>query len=124
MPVIGTFAPSKDGYTGELRTLTLRGRVRFVANDHKSPEGAPDYRVFLGDAEIGAAWRKAKQGRTESTLRVRLDDPTWPQPVWAILYESTEDGVIRLVWRRPQTSRGAVASADRDDGRDGRSPAP
>ncbi len=124
MPVIGTFSPTKDGYAGELRTLMLRGRVRLIANDHKSLDGAPDFRVYLGAAEIGAAWRKTKQGSAESTLRVRLDDPTWPQPIWAILYEATEDGIIRLIWRRPQSPRGAVANAGKDDSREARSFSP
>ena len=49
---------------------------------------------------FGAAWRKTKQGTEETYLRVKLDDPAWPQPVWGALLEATEDSVVRLVWRR------------------------
>ena len=39
--------------------------------------------------------------RTEALSgRVRIDDPSWPQPIWAILLEATEDGIVRLIWRR------------------------
>jgi len=100
MPVIGTFSAVKDGYAGSLRTLMLNGRVTIVTNDRKDNDSAPDFRILLGATEIGAAWRKTKQGSEESYLRVRLDDPAWPQPVWGVLLEATEDGIVRLIWSR------------------------
>jgi uncharacterized protein (DUF736 family) len=100
MAVIGTFSAVKDGYAGSIRTLTINGRVKILANDRKDTEGAPDFRVSLGPTEIGAAWRRIKQGTDQSYLRVRLDDPAWPQPIWAILIEATDDGIVRLIWRR------------------------
>lgn len=100
MPVIGTFTAIKDGYTGSIRTLALSARVKFLANERKESDSAPDFRVSIGATEIGAAWRRTKQGTEQSYLRVRLDDPAWPQPIWAVLLESTEDGVVRLIWRR------------------------
>ena len=100
MPVIGTFSAVKDGYAGTIRTLTVATKVRLVANDRKEGEGAPDFRIFAGTAEIGAAWRKIKQGAEQTYLRVKLDDPALPQPIWGALLEATDDGVARLVWRR------------------------
>jgi uncharacterized protein (DUF736 family) len=102
MPVIGTFSAVKDGYAGTIRTLMVNSKVRIVANDRKETEGAPDFRIMAGSVEIGAAWRKTKQGTDESYLRVRLGDPAWPQPIWGALLETTEDGVVRLVWRRKE----------------------
>ena len=102
MPVIGTFSAVKDGYAGTIRTLALRAQVRILANDNKANNDAPDFRITLGATEIGAAWRKTKQGTEKSHLRVRLDDPAWSQPVWGVLLEATDDGVIRLVWSRPK----------------------
>ena len=102
MPMIGTFSAVKDGYAGTIRTLVLRAQVRILANDNKASSDAPDFRITLGAAEIGAAWRKTKQGTEKSYLRVRLDDPSWPQPVWGVLLETTDDGVIRLVRSRPK----------------------
>lgn len=100
MPVIGNFSAVNDGFAGSIRTLVLNGRVRIISNDRKAGAGAPDFRVVLGGTEVGAAWRKTKQGSEQAYLKVRLDDPTWPQPIWGVLLESGEAGVLRLVWRR------------------------
>ncbi|HZQ02308.1 MAG TPA: DUF736 domain-containing protein [Reyranella sp.] len=100
MPVIGTFSADKDGYAGTIRTLALNSKVRILANDRKTTDGAPDFRIMAGTAEIGAAWRKTKQGSEESYLRVKLDDPSFPQPIWGALLEATQDGVVRLLWQR------------------------
>ena len=61
MPVIGTFKAVKDGYAGTIRTLTLNAKVRIVANDRKESDDAPDFRIFAGATEIGAAWRKTSR---------------------------------------------------------------
>jgi uncharacterized protein (DUF736 family) len=100
MSVIGTFAATRDGYAGRIRTLTINSRVRIIANDRKTKEGAPDYRVVAGEAEIGAAWRIVKPGSEVSHLRVRLDDPALSKPIWAALIEPAADGVNLLIWRR------------------------
>lgn len=109
MPVIGTFKPDKDGYAGTIRTLSLNAKVRIVANDQKPSPGAPDFRVLAGLVEIGAAWRKTADDQS-SYLSVRLDDPALPAPIRAALIEKTEDGVLRLLWRRV---RPEAASAHR-----------
>ncbi|MBN9276459.1 MAG: DUF736 family protein [Hyphomicrobium sp.] len=49
---------------------------------------------------MGVAWRRTKRDTEQSYLRVRIDDPAWPQPLWGALMESTDDGVVRLFWRR------------------------
>jgi uncharacterized protein (DUF736 family) len=100
MPVIGTFSAVRDGYTGTIRTLTVSAKIQILANDRKEKEGAPDYRIMNGAVEIGAAWRKTRQGSEETYLRVKLDDPTWPQPIRGALLETSVDGVARLMWRR------------------------
>ncbi|HKJ62598.1 MAG TPA: DUF736 domain-containing protein [Hyphomicrobiales bacterium] len=100
MSVIGTFAATRDGYAGRIRTLTINSRVRIIANDRKTKEGAPDYRVVAGEAEIGVAWRIVKPGSEASHLRVRLDDPALSKPIWAALIEPAADGVNLLIWRR------------------------
>ena len=110
MPVIGTFKPDKDGYAGSIRTLTLNAKVRIVANDQKHAAGAPDFRVLAGHSEIGAAWRKTADDQS-SYLSVRLDDPALPAPIRAALIEKSDDGVLRLLWRREKRE---VAPAHRN----------
>jgi hypothetical protein len=53
MPVIGTFSAVKDGYAGTIRTLTLNIKVQLIANDRREADGAPDFRIMAGTAEIG-----------------------------------------------------------------------
>jgi uncharacterized protein (DUF736 family) len=100
MPVIGTFARADNGYTGTMQTLMLKGSVAFVANNTKSGDAAPDFKIVVGDIEIGAAWRKTKKGSDQTYLRCRLDDPAWPDAIWAILYEKADDNGLELLWRR------------------------
>jgi uncharacterized protein (DUF736 family) len=100
MAVIGTFSAVKDGYSGTIRTLTLTTKVQILANDRKQSDGAPDFLIMARSAQIGAAWRKTKQGSDQTYLRVKIDDPTLANPIWCVLFEETEDGVARLFWRR------------------------
>ena len=97
MAVIGIFSAVNDGYAGTIRTITMNARVKIVANDRKETEGAPLPR-HAGATEIGAAWRRIKQGTDQSYLRVRLDDPGWPQHMGH--HGGAEAGTVRLIWRR------------------------
>jgi len=100
MPVIGTFAATRDGYAGRIRTLTINSRVRIIANERKAKDSAPDFRVIANETDIGAAWRVVKPDSDKSYLRVRLDDPALPRPIWAALIEPSADGANLLIWRR------------------------
>jgi uncharacterized protein (DUF736 family)/MFS family permease len=82
MQLIGTFSAVKDGYAGTIRTLALNSEVQIVVNDRKESDGAPDYRIMAGAAEIGAAWRRTKRGFEKTYLSVKLDDPSLPEPIW------------------------------------------
>jgi uncharacterized protein (DUF736 family) len=98
MPVIGTFSAVKDGYAGTIRTLTMTAKVSILANDRKESEGAPDFSIMVGTAEIGAAWPKTKQGSEETTCASSSYLPA--ASIWGALLESSDDGVARLIWRR------------------------
>jgi uncharacterized protein (DUF736 family) len=96
MAIIGTFTKSDQGFQGNLATLTLKAKVN-VSPVEKTGEKAPDFRVYVGDAEIGAAWSAtSKEGK--SYLSVKFDDPSFPAPILARLVE-TEKGHA-LVWNR------------------------
>jgi uncharacterized protein (DUF736 family) len=99
MATIGSFTAGKDGYTGTIRTLTVNVKASIVANDRKASEGAPDFRVYAGRAELGAAWKAKTSGdQPRDYLSVLLDDPSFPEPIRAALFE--EDGAAFLVWNR------------------------
>lgn len=99
MATIGSFTAGKDGYTGTIRTLTVNVKAKIVANDQKKSEGAPDFRIYAGRAELGAAWRAQSNGDApRDYLSVQLDDPSFPEPIRAALFE--DNGAAFLVWNR------------------------
>lgn len=101
MAVIGTFVPTKEGgWVGNIRTLLIDVKVRFVPNDNKASDVAPAFRLFTGDSEVGAAWRKRSAGeQPRDYLSVSLDDPLLSQPISAALFESSANE-SHLVWNR------------------------
>lgn len=98
MANLGTFTADKDGFTGQLRTLTLNVKVKLVPNDKGSRENAPDFRVQAAGHDVGAAWKKTSEGGREY-LSVAIDDPSFAAPVYARLIEG-ESGTHELIWSR------------------------
>ena len=106
MANIGTFKKNGKELQGEIVTLGVQARgVRIVPESNRPNGSAPSHRIFVGRAEIGAAWSKrANEGR--DYLSVKLDDPSFTAPIYASLFED-EDGESTLVW-----SRSRKANAD------------
>ena len=105
MATIGTFKKTGNNeYTGEIVTLSLQTKnVRIVSEARATGENAPSHRVFVGRAEIGAAWSKrSNEGR--DYLGLKLDDPSFTAPIFAQLFAGEGDE-HDLVWSR-QTRRG------------------
>ena len=99
MATIGSFTTNDDGYVGTIRTLTINIKTRIVANDNKKSDSAPDFRIYAGQAELGAAWKAQSKGdNPRDYLSVLLDDPSFPEPIRAALFE--ENGAAYLVWNR------------------------
>lgn len=98
MAIIGTFTRSGSDFTGRIDTLTLSVPVKIRAVE-KDSDKAPDFRVYAGKAEfeIGAAWQKTSR-EERPYLSVKLDDPSFPAPVYASLSEV--DGKHQLIWSR------------------------
>jgi len=100
MATIGSFTKSGDGFTGSVKTLTLNVKAQIRPAD-KENEKAPDYRIFAGATEFGAAWTKtSREGRPY--LSVKLDDPSFPAPIYASLVE-VEEG-FNLIWSRARNA--------------------
>lgn len=96
MSIIGNFQKQDDGYTGSIRTLTLNTKATLRPVE-KTTEKAPDYRVFAGAVEIGAAWSTVSKAE-KPYLSVKLDDPSFAQPIQCRLI--TQDEGFALVWSR------------------------
>ena len=103
MSTIGTFTQTADGaYTGAINTLSLNVKsVAFRPNDKASPE-APDYRIFAGKVELGAAWKKTS-AEQRAYLSVKLDDPSFPREIYASLMDADEG--YNLIWSRSRSAR-------------------
>lgn len=95
---VGTFRRHDTEIRGELRTLTLCVALRFVAVFSGRGSMAPSHMIMAGEVEVGAAW-PASPG-VFGTLKVRIDDPTFPAPLVGTLSE-TDDEEMVLVWKRP-----------------------
>src|SRR3546814_13161559 len=75
MATIGTFKKtSTNEFAGDIVTLSVQARnVRIVPETSQANENAPSHRVFVGRAEIGAAWTKrSNEGR--DYLGLKLDE--------------------------------------------------
>lgn len=98
MPQIGTFARDDNGtFYGTIRTIALNLEA-VIRPSEKESEKAPDYRVFAGPIEFGAAWKKVSRESREY-LSVKVDDPSFAAPIYASLIDM-ENGEHRLIWSR------------------------
>jgi len=99
MATIGTFTKSDNGnFTGTIKTasLNLKATIRPV---DKESDKAPDYRVAAGSVELGAGWKKTSRDQRDY-LTVKLDDPSFPAPIYATLVETDTAGDYSLIWSR------------------------
>jgi len=109
MATIGTFKKSGSEFVGEIVTLSVQAKnVRIVPDDGSSNENAPSHRVFVGRAEIGAAWSKrSNEGR--DYLSLKLDDPSFNAPIYANLFDDAADEgeeTYSLIWSRARRQNG------------------
>ena len=101
MANIGTFTKAEDGtLSGFIKTLQLNTKAKFSPLDASS-NGGPDFRIFAGNVEIGAAWKRVSQ-QDRPYISVKLDDPSLPAPIYASLHEDDEPGQFSMIWTCPQ----------------------
>jgi uncharacterized protein (DUF736 family) len=106
MASIGTFKKSGTDYTGEIVTLSVQAKgVRITAEPDRTNDNAPSHRVFVGRAEIGAAWTKKSMETDRDYLSVKLDDPSFTAPIYANLFDENGGGAT-LIWSRPTKRNG------------------
>jgi uncharacterized protein (DUF736 family) len=106
MANIGTFTKTEQGFVGEIVTLSFQARNVRLVPEASTNDNAPSHRVYVGRAEIGAAWAKrSNEGR--NYLSVKLDDPSFNAPIYANLFDEEGGESYTLIW-----SRGRKANAD------------
>lgn len=98
MTTIGSFSKTPDGsFRGAIRTLALSLKAVDIRPVERTGDSAPDYRVYAGATELGAAWVVTRPGKPEC-LSVRLDDPSFAVPLNALLALSGD--AYELRWSR------------------------
>ena len=106
MANIGSFKKVGSDFQGEIVTLSLQTKgVRIAAETNRSNDNAPSHRIYVGRAEIGAAWSKrSNEGR--DYLSLKLDDPSFNAPIFANLFDDEDGEGYTLIWsRRHQAKR-------------------
>jgi uncharacterized protein (DUF736 family) len=100
MANIGSFKKSGSEFQGEIVTLSVQTKgVRIVPETNRVNDNAPSHRVYVGRAEIGAAWSKrSNEGR--DYLSVKLDDPSFNAPIYANLFDDEGGEGYTLIWSR------------------------
>jgi uncharacterized protein (DUF736 family) len=102
MATIGAFTKQADGsYAGAIKTLSLNVKQAQLRANEKSDGRSPDYRIFAGGVEFGAAWKKTSR-ENRDYLSVKLDDPSFPAPIFANLVDAEEG--YSLIWSRRQAA--------------------
>src|ERR1700682_6645643 len=99
MATLGTLPPSDNCYTGSGKTLTLNVKAKFVATEAENDK-APNFRIIAGSTEFGAAWKKTARDSDREYLSVKLDDPSFPAPIYASLVKGEGDDSFNLIWSR------------------------
>ena len=100
MATIGSFTSTSTGFTGSIKTLSLNVKARFERVENPSDKG-PHFRIFSGAVELGAAWQKHSEQSGRDYLSVKLDDPSFPAPIYATLIEVEGEEGLQLIWSRP-----------------------
>jgi uncharacterized protein (DUF736 family) len=102
MATIGTFHKQDDGsISGAIKTLTLNVKSVVLRPSEKDNDKAPDFRIFTGQTEFGAAWKKTSR-ENRDYVSVKLDDPSFPVPIYASLVDADEG--YSLIWSRSRTA--------------------
>ena len=106
MATIGTFKKSGTELQGEIVTLSVQTKnVRIVPEPNRASENAPSHRIFVGRAEIGAAWSK-RSAEDRDYLSVKLDDPSFNAPIYANLFDDEDGDGFTLIWSRNRKANG------------------
>jgi len=106
MASIGSFKKVGNEFQGEIVTLSVQTKnVRIVPEAARASDNAPSHRIFVGRAEIGAAWSK-RSAENRDYLSVKLDDPSFNAPIYANLFDDEDGDGFTLIWSRGRKANG------------------
>lgn len=99
MANIGNFTSTENGFTGSIRTLALNVKANITRVENPSEKG-PQFRVYAGKVELGAAWQKRSVETDRDYLALKIDDPSFPAPIFANLINIDGEDGYQLIWSR------------------------
>jgi uncharacterized protein (DUF736 family) len=103
MTTIAKLTKQKDGsFTGTFSTLALHAAKITISPVEGGSEKAPAFRVFVGDFEAGAVWKKTSKAGN-AYYSVKLDDASFAQPIYCV-FVKTGDTYL-LEWNRKTPNR-------------------
>ena len=100
MAIIGAFTKSDGVFIGTIKTMTLDLASVQILPGVPATDKSPDYRVLAGTTELGMAWKRTASRSRREYLSVKLDDPSFPAPIHALLLEVENGDGFTLVWSR------------------------
>ena len=106
MATIGTFKKSGAEFLGQIVTLNVQTKnVSITPEANRTSGNAPSHRIFVGRAEVGAAWSK-RSAEQRDYLSVKLDDPSFNAPIYANLFDDEDAETFTLIWSRSRKANG------------------
>lgn len=103
MAQIGQFTRLRGIFTGTIRTLMVDRHIVLVPTNQPEVQGQPHYTIHIKDAdgpEVGVAWKRSGE-RAGDYVSLALDDPTFPAPLRANLFQRDSDKKDWvLIWKR------------------------
>jgi uncharacterized protein (DUF736 family) len=102
MAAIGYVTKGANGsFKGSLKTLSIRADIEIVANDNKTTDSQPDYRVLSEGVEIGAGWQRRSESSGRDYVSLSLAAPEFgPRRLYANLGRAAGEGEDRfaIIW--------------------------
>lgn len=100
MRTIGNLLPTREGgWTGSILLLAGLTKIRLVPNDNQGNPRAPAFRVFAGDAEMGAAWKnQTSETEPREYLGCDVELPGLKEPISFAIFFSDDATKGRAVW--------------------------
>lgn len=102
MPAIGYVTRSTNGsFEGQLKTISIKADIEIVPNSLKVNDVQPDYRVLVGDVEIGAAWNRRSETSGRDYISLSLATPEFgPRRLYANLGRAAgnDDDRFAIIW--------------------------
>lgn len=101
--IIGQFTRLRGLFSGRIRTLVLDAHIVLCPTNVGDSPNAPNYTAHLNDAdgpEVGAGWKRSSD-RAGEYVAVMLDDPVFPVPFRANLFQQDHDKKVWFMsWNR------------------------